>query len=227
MKKIVLLIICSLLILSLSACGFESVDKHEKREKAEAESIKELQSETTETETAAVSATQTETDKNGMVSNNISPTKGGQVSGNSTPAQTTAPSSGNNNAADTKVTVTLTVKCTKVLNYPGLNVSWPSSGYWLQNQSVTIDTKNGDTVWDVMYNAQLLKLLTLSYESSFSYGGKYITAINGLKEKDCGVESGWKYTLNGEDVTGISKVHVKNGDNIVWYYVLRQDDKDE
>lgn len=47
----------------------------------------------------------------------------------------------------------------------------------------------------------------------------YVQAINGLKEKEHGAKSGWKYNINGEYVSSSSGAYIlKENDVMEWYY---------
>ena len=62
--------------------------------------------------------------------------------------------------------------------------------------------------------------LGLSINAHGSSYGTYVAAIGGLAEKEHGGTSGWMYSVNGVTPnTACSNYVLKNGDNVVWYYV--------
>lgn len=62
--------------------------------------------------------------------------------------------------------------------------------------------------------------LGLSINARPSSYGTYVAAIGGLAEKEHGGTSGWMYSVNGKTPnTACSNYVLKNGDNVVWYYV--------
>lgn len=62
--------------------------------------------------------------------------------------------------------------------------------------------------------------LGLSINVRPSSYGTYVAAIGGLAEKEHGGTSGWMYSVNGKTPnTACSNYVLKNGDNVVWYYV--------
>lgn len=83
---------------------------------------------------------------------------------------------------------------------------------WLSKTSVTVPS--GSTVLDVIDKA--LKDANITYKND---GGNYISEVNGLKEFDNGVLSGWMYMLNKKYTNyGIAEQSVKNGDSIILHY---------
>ena len=78
----------------------------------------------------------------------------------------------------------------------------------------TFTFNEGATVYDA------LCALGLSVNAHGSSYGTYVAAIGGLAEKEHGGNSGWMYSVNGvTPMTACSNYVLKNGDNVVWYYV--------
>ena len=78
----------------------------------------------------------------------------------------------------------------------------------------TFTFNEGATVYDA------LCALGLSVNAHGSSYGTYVAAIGGLAEKEHGGTSGWMYFVNGVTPnTACSNYVLKNGDNVVWYYV--------
>lgn len=78
----------------------------------------------------------------------------------------------------------------------------------------TFTFNKGATAYDA------LCALGLSVNARGSSYGTYVAAIGGLAEKEHGGTSGWMYSVNGVTPnTACSNYVLKNGDNVVWYYV--------
>ena len=61
---------------------------------------------------------------------------------------------------------------------------------------------------------------SISYSTSGLGKFAYITEINGLKEKENGMNSGWKYSINGEYVSkGCARYILEDEDVMEWVYV--------
>lgn len=55
---------------------------------------------------------------------------------------------------------------------------------------------------------------------SISGSGYYVSAINGLAEKQHGPTSGWMYTVNGVTIMrSCGDCYLNDGDTVYWYYV--------
>lgn len=55
---------------------------------------------------------------------------------------------------------------------------------------------------------------------SISGSGYYVSAINGLAEKQHGPTSGWMYTVNGATIMrSCGDCYLNDGDTVYWYYV--------
>lgn len=216
MKKILLLLTIILIMFPTSACSVESAAEHESRKVAEAESLENLTAETSEEPTEVSSESVENTTSVGEVSTTTSA---------SNIATTTSNTITTTSVTNSTITVYLTVRCSKAIGYPGLSVTLPSSGYFCQDQSITINT--GETVYKVLYNADVLNYIDTNIKSSFEYG-KYLIGVGGLNEKDCGPESGWKYTITGNSTPlSISSVTPKNGDHIDFFYALTTSDTND
>ena len=77
----------------------------------------------------------------------------------------------------------------------------------------------GDTVFDVLKSACSQAGIQMSSRYTPLYGSYYIEGINQLYEFDCGKNSGWMYSVNGEFPNyGASSYKPKDGDKIEWKY---------
>jgi len=53
-----------------------------------------------------------------------------------------------------------------------------------------------------------------------AFGGRYVAAVDGLREKQYGPTSGWCYRVNGEvPLVGAADYRLRPGDAVVWFYV--------
>ena len=121
-----------------------------------------------------------------------------------------------------KTTCTIAIYCDSILSNmdklkEGKEGLVPSSGCILS--TMTVEFKEGETVFDVLVKACNRARIQLEYSYSPAYGSYYIEGINNLYEFDCGSSSGWKYKVNGSYPNyGCSSYKLSNGDVIVWTY---------
>ncbi|WP_234118647.1 DUF4430 domain-containing protein [Clostridium hydrogenum] len=81
----------------------------------------------------------------------------------------------------------------------------------------TYEDVNGKTVGDVTLD--VLKANNISRETTGSGYMLYISAIDGLREKEHGKNSGWIYYVNGESPDiGCGGYKLKTGDKVTWKY---------
>ena len=126
----------------------------------------------------------------------------GSASGGGSASNSGNASAGNQDGSQQSGYVTVTVSVTS--SAVGNPVS--SSGTFTFNE--------GATVYDALC---ALGLSVNAYGTSY---GTYVAAIGGLAEKEHGAKSGWMYSVNGTaPMTACSNYTLKNGDNVVWYYV--------
>lgn len=138
----------------------------------------------------------------GSSSSDGSSSGGGSVSGGGSASNSGGASAGNQDGSQQSGYVTVTVSVTS--SAVGNPVS--SGGTFTFNE--------GATVYDA------LCALGLSVNAHGSSYGTYVAAIGGLAEKEHGGTSGWMYSVNGvTPMTACSNYVLKNGDNVVWYYV--------
>ncbi len=79
--------------------------------------------------------------------------------------------------------------------------------------SSEVEFTEGETVLDV------LKRIESNNGISIANNGGYITGINGLNQKDCGVQSGWMYSVNGTFPSkSVDKYVLSNGDKVKVLY---------
>ena len=96
----------------------------------------------------------------------------------------------------------------------------PKDGLILPDTEFSI-TPDQTTVFDLLTNACMEKDIQIEYNSTPVYGGSYIEGIGYLYEFSAGKYSGWKYTVNGKAPSySADKVKLKDGDQVVWYYLV-------
>lgn len=138
----------------------------------------------------------------GSSSSDGSSSGGGSATGGGSVSNSGGASAGNQDGSQQSGYVTVTVSVTS--SAVGNPVS--SGGTFTFNE--------GATVYDA------LCALGLSVNAHGSSYGTYVAAIGGLAEKEHGGTSGWMYSVNGTTpMTACSNYVLKNGDNVVWYYV--------
>ena len=138
----------------------------------------------------------------GSSSSDGSSSGGGSVSGGGSASNSGGASADNQDGPQQSGYVTVTVSVTS--SAVGNPVS--SGGTFTFNEGAT------------PYDA--LCALGLSINARPSSYGTYVAAIGGLAEKEHGGTSGWMYSVNGKTPnTACSNYVLKNGDNVVWYYV--------
>lgn len=123
----------------------------------------------------------------------------GQKAGGNSGSQGSSQTSGQSQSSNIKITVAVTSDA----------VGNPVS----TSRSFTFN--QGATVYDA------LCATGLSIASNQSSYGVYVSSIGGLAEKQHGANSGWMYSVNGSTpMTSCSNYKLKNGDSVVWYYVV-------
>ena len=137
----------------------------------------------------------------GLNASDGAPSSGGSTTGGASTSNGGAPADSQGSSQQPSyVTVTVSVTSSAV----GNPVS--SGGTFTFNE--------GATVYDA------LCALGLSVNAHGSSYGTYVAAIGGLAEKEHGGKSGWMYSVNGTTpMTACNNYVLKNGDNVVWYYV--------
>ena len=65
-----------------------------------------------------------------------------------------------------------------------------------------------------VYKRQALRATGVTFS-----GKSYISSINSISEGDCGPQSGWMYSVNGDyPGVGCTKYTLSDGDSIRWRY---------
>lgn len=129
--------------------------------------------------------------------------------------------SSQNNIQTVKCTVT--VDCKSILDNiddlkEGHQPFVPASGYIINNY--TYFGTEESSVFDALKQACTDNNIRLTAEKT-SYG-IYVSGINNLDEFDCGKQSGWMYSVNGQmPNTTCENVKIHNGDNITFKYVCK------
>ncbi|MDR1712600.1 MAG: DUF4430 domain-containing protein [Coriobacteriales bacterium] len=116
-------------------------------------------------------------------------------------------------SASEQITVTVVVECTAAVEGDFAAAKAITASGEIYNAPVTVDA--GATVMDAL---QATDLVVGVQESSY---GAYVDSIQSLKSGDCGAESGWVFTVNGEVVMeAAGDLILADGDVVQWSYVL-------
>ena len=149
---------------------------------------------------------------------------GEKVTSDSTAAPEST-SSGSNTVKSTEKPkasqISFEIQCHRIMNHKelwkdGIEEIIPKNGIYY---SGCIDYEDGKTVYDLL--KKICKDNNIAMDSKYTpmYGTYYIQGIGNLYEFDCGEQSGWKYSVNGDiPNVGCSSYSVKEGDVIVFFY---------
>lgn len=118
-------------------------------------------------------------------------------------------------------TYSFTIECKNIINRPdlwrdGLGEILPKNGVFYSGKR---KYRKGMTVYDELKNICEEEHIFLDSRFTPLYDTYYVSGIGNLYEFDCGSESGWKYSVNG-DIPGFgaSKYKIKEGDKVVFFY---------
>lgn len=93
----------------------------------------------------------------------------------------------------------------------------PKDGVIFEKEEVTYS--EGESVFDVLERELKDKGIVIESSITAGTGSVYVEGINNLYEFDCGEQSGWMYTVNGEIPNySCSDYKVENGDEIIFCY---------
>ena len=82
-----------------------------------------------------------------------------------------------------------------------------------------VSFKGGETAFDVLKQICGKKGIHMASRYTPLYKSYYVEGINQLYEFDCGKNSGWMYSVNGEYPNyGASSYNLKDGDKVEWRY---------
>lgn len=136
---------------------------------------------------------------------------------------TTSKATTNKNEPTVKdeISCTLNVECKSILNNmdklkDGHSEYVPANGYIIKGYKYT--AKAGFTAYDALKKACEDNGIKLTAKSSMY--GTYVSGINNIDEFDCGSQSGWMYSINGNRPNvSASSQRVTDGDEITFEYV--------
>ena len=120
-----------------------------------------------------------------------------------------------------EISCTLNVECKSILNNmdklkDGHSEYVPANGYIIKGYKYT--AKAGFTAYDALKKACKDNGIKLTAKSSMY--GTYVSGINNIDEFDCGSQSGWMYSINGNRPNvSASSQRVTDGDEITFEYV--------
>lgn len=130
-----------------------------------------------------------------------------------------------NSSTASTVTCMVTVECKSILSdmdslKAGHEDYVPADGYILNGYSVTVS--DGSTAYDAVMSACDERNIPVNISNS-SFG-KYISGFNNIDEKDCGNQSGWTYTINGESPSvSCDSYTLSDGDSVEFSYICSYD----
>ena len=119
-----------------------------------------------------------------------------------------------------EITVTVTVDCSAAFGnlVSGDDSFLPQSGVML---STSVTVKKDASAFEAIQAACQNSGLSLNYSGSQARRNVYIQGVGGLSEKDCGGQSGWKYSVNGTTPgKGCSAYTLGGGDAVRLYYAM-------
>ena len=120
-----------------------------------------------------------------------------------------------------EISCTLNVECKSILNNmdklkDGHSEYVPADGYIITGYKYT--AKAGFTAYDVLKKACEDNGIKLTAKSSMY--GTYVSGINNIDEFDCGSQSGWMFSINGNRPNvSASSQKINDGDEITFEYV--------
>ncbi|MDE5994640.1 MAG: DUF4430 domain-containing protein [Oscillospiraceae bacterium] len=159
-----------------------------------------------------------ESSKAKPTSSNTSETKTAPSQSETASTPTVAPSE-KPTEPPSKIACTVQVECKSILgkkNKFKKDISLVRDGVLLYPVKVYLD--DDATAYDALKKACAENGVALNEKNSAF--GVYIAGIGGIDEKDCGPQSGWVYTVNGQSPSvGLSNYKIKNGDSLVLSYV--------
>lgn len=117
---------------------------------------------------------------------------------------------------------TISVECTTILDHMDdlketKKEFLPEDGWILKETEVSF--KGGETAFDVLKEICGKEGIHLASRYTPLYKSHYVEGINQIYEFDCGKNSGWMYSVNGEyPNVGASSYKLKDGDKVEWRY---------
>jgi hypothetical protein len=120
------------------------------------------------------------------------------------------------------LTCTISISCAAILNHmdwlaEGKESLVPEDG-WLLTPYTDVFYE-GESVFNVLRRVCKQQKIHLEFENTPLYDSAYIEGIGNLYEFDCGEQSGWMYSVNGQFPNyGCSQYTVQDGDVICWVY---------
>ncbi len=168
----------------------------------------------------AAQSDNSESSKSGSVQSETKNSQARQTTSRTESSQSSEPEE----TEDTNSYCTISVSCATILN----NMSdlksnkqslVPSDGWILLPTKVAFE--DGESVFDV-FNRYCKENGLHMESSSGSYNTEYIEGIANLYEKDCGMQSGWLYYVNGiRPNYGVSNYILKDGDTVEFKYTCK------
>ncbi len=117
---------------------------------------------------------------------------------------------------------TISINCTTALDHAdslasGILQKLPANGYLLAPSQIEIT--EGASAFDTLKQACLMAGIPIDYSEGPFGGSAYVRSIGPIGEFDCGPESGWTFTVNGQMIfSSASDYKMQPGDVLVWSY---------
>ena len=206
-----LLLLLTVLLLSLCACGQQTETPEPTTPPAETTAI--------DDDTASAPQEGGPTDApDGSAPAQTEPEDGTAVpAANDPPAQTDE-----DPTPPAEPTCTLSISCATILANmadldPDKTALVPADGWILAPTTVTFS--EGESVFDVLRRVCRERAIHMEYTDTPAYGSAYLEGIGNLYELDCGPLSGWMYSVNGWFPNyGCSRYTLRDGDVVRWVY---------
>lgn len=207
-----LLLLLTVLLLSLCACGHRAETPEPTTPPAETTVIDDDTTPAQQEEDGATDAP-----------DGSAPAPTDREDGTAAPAQNDPPAQKDDDPTPpAEPTCTLSISCATILANmedldPDKTALVPADGWILAPTTVTFS--EGESVFDVLRRVCRERAIHMEYTDTPAYGSAYLEGIGNLYELDCGPLSGWMYSVNGWFPNyGCSRYTLRDGDVVRWVY---------
>ena len=207
-----LLLLLTVLLLSLCACGHRAETPEPTTPPAETTVIDDDTTPAQQEEDGATDAP-----------DESAPAPTDREDGTAAPAQSDPPTQKDDDPTPpAEPTCTLSISCATILANmedldPDKTALVPADGWILAPTTVTFS--EGESVFDVLRRVCRERAIHMEYTDTPAYGSAYLEGIGNLYELDCGPLSGWMYSVNGWFPNyGCSRYTLRDGDVVRWVY---------
>lgn len=122
--------------------------------------------------------------------------------------------------------VTVTIECTSAVEFysefsEAKRNIMPSDGVFVSDYEILL--AENATCIDALL--EICDETGLHIDRTGFYGTEYIKGLGNLYEFDLGGESGWLYSVNGEEpAVGAGRYELKSGDSLRWFYSVKNEE---